>query len=200
MRAPDRDAATGSTDDALVRAQADGDPRAELTARLDLASRAIAEGRSRDAIAQFRALAAFYRRGGDIASAAAADLEVARLLVSLGRFDDAFAALAPSEGHEHESPRLAQRTGIRVAAFERTGDTPGARTALAAVNRNVARGDWEKFLASDAQRLGVAYGWPTPDARTIALILAAEWIGVGALVAFLVRRSGKRTRGVSAAA
>jgi hypothetical protein len=71
---------------------------AELDIHVTTVQRAIASGDRDGAVRAFDAIATFYRRGGDMASAAAADLEAARLLFAQERYDDAFALLERSEG------------------------------------------------------------------------------------------------------
>lgn len=165
---------------------------AELKAHLATAHQAMASGDRDGAVRAFDAIATFYRRGGDQASAAAADFEAARLLFAQDRFDDAYALLERSEGHEITSARLAQRQHIRVFVLERKGDAAGARRSLAAVNRQVTREDWNRHLADDAQRLGVGYGWPALDRRWLGPILVLEWGAVIALVIVVYRRAVRR--------
>jgi hypothetical protein len=178
--------------EALVQAEGESDAEGELKARLALAEHALSTGNARGAIQEYHAIAAFYRRGGDKASAAAADFEAARTLVTLGLWDDAFATLAQSEGDEIDSARLAQRLDIRVVVLERNGDVPAARAALRAVNRIVTREDWNRHLGDHARRLDVAYGWPTLDRRTLRPILILEWGALAALVVFAYRRGARR--------
>jgi len=181
--------------EALVRAEAESDAEGELKARLALARHALANGNARGAVQEYHAIAAFYRRGGDKASAAAADFEAARTLVTLGLWDDAFATLAQSEGDEIDSARLAQRLDSRVVVLERNGDAPAARAALRAVNRVVTREDWNRHLGEHARRLDVPYGWPKLDRRTLAPILVLEWGALAALVYFTYRRGSRHARG-----
>jgi hypothetical protein len=140
----------------------------------------------------FDAIAAFYRRGGDEASAAAADFEAARLLFANGRFDDAYALLDRSEGHEIASARLAQRQHMRALVLERRGDAAGARRAVTAVHRLVTREDWNRHLADDAKRLGVGFGWPRLERRWLTPILVVEWGALIALVVAIYRRAVRR--------
>ena len=172
-------------------ASAHGDATLELDGRLARVRAALATGDVPGAIDAFRAVAAFYRTGGDRRSAAAADLEAAYLLSQLGSWDDAFATLAPSDADEVESPRLARRQHIRVVVLERRGETAAARDAIVAVRRAVTREDWHRHLAGDAKRLGVAYGWPALERRTLAPILLVEWGALIALVVVLYRRGGR---------
>jgi hypothetical protein len=165
---------------------------AELKAHLATAQQAMASGDRDGAVRAFDAIAAFYRRGGDLASAAAADFEAARLLFDQERFDDAYALLERSEGHEIASARLAQRQHIRVFVLERKGDTAGARRSLAAVNRHVTREDWNRHLADDAKRLGVSFGWPALERRWLTPILLLEWGALIALVLVVYRRAVRR--------
>ena len=168
---------------------------AELRAQLDAAHQSIAAGDADGAVGAFAQIAAFYRRGGDEASAAAADFEAARLLFAQQRFEDAFALLDRSEGHEIASARLAQRQHIRAFVLERKGDTAGARRSIAAVSRRVTREDWNRHLADDAERLGVPFGWPTPRRRTLNVILVFEWGALVALVLVVYRRAARRDAG-----
>jgi tetratricopeptide (TPR) repeat protein len=165
---------------------------AELNAHLASAQQAMASGDRDGAVRAFDAIAAFYRRGGDQASAAAADLEAARLLFAQERFDDAFALLERSEGHEIASARLAQRQHIRAFVLERKGDVAGARRSIAAVSRRVTREDWNRHLADDAKRLGVGFGWPALERRWLTPILLLEWGALIALVLVVYRRAVRR--------
>jgi hypothetical protein len=165
---------------------------AELKAQLAAARQAIAAGDADGAVRTFDAIAAFYRRGGDEASAAAADFEAARLLFASERYDEAWPLLARSEGHEIASARLAQGQHMRVVVLERRGDAAGARQAIAAVNRHVTREDWNRHLAEDAKRLGVGYGWPPLERRWLAPILVVEWVALIALVIAIYRRAVRR--------
>ena len=165
---------------------------AELKAQLAAARQAIAAGDADGAVRTFDAIAMFYRRGGDEASAAAADFEAAKLLFAKERFDDARALLDRSEGHEIASARLAQRQHMRAFVLERQGDTTGARHAIGAVNRLVTREDWNRHLADDAKRLGVGYGWPRLERRWLAPILVVEWVALIALVIAIYRRAVRR--------
>jgi hypothetical protein len=168
---------------------------AELKAHLATAHQAMASGDHDGAVRAFDEIATFYRRGGDQASAAAADFEAARLLFAQERFDDAYALLERSEGHEIASSRLAQRQHIRAFVLERKGDAAGARRSVATVNRQVTREDWNRHLADDAKRLGVRYGWPALDRRWLGPILVLEWGAVIALVIVVYRRAVRREAG-----
>jgi len=170
------------------------DAEAELRSHLVAAEQAIAAGDADGAVRAYDAVAAFYRRGGDDASAAAADFEAARLLFARERFDDAFALLDRSEGHEGTSARLAQRQHMRAFVLERRGDPAGARRAIASVNRKVTREDWNRHLADDASRLGVGYGWPRLGRRWLNALLVVEWGALAALVIVVYRRAVRRGR------
>jgi len=167
----------------------------ELDANVASAQRAIASGDPDAAVRAFDAIAAFYRRGGDMVSVAAADLEAARILFAHERYDDALALLERSEVHEIASARLAQRQHMRAFMLERQGDAAGAQRSLAAVNRRVTREDWNRFLADDAKRLGVGYGWPVLERRWLAPILVFEWGALVALVLVFYRRAVRRDVG-----
>jgi len=170
---------------------------AELDIHVTTVQRAIASGDRDGAVRAFDAIATFYRRGGDMASAAAADLEAARLLFAHERYDDAFALLERSEGHEIASAGLAQRQHMRAFVLERNGDAAGAHRSLAAVNRRVTREDWNRHLADDAKRLGVGYGWPALERRWLTPILVLEWSALIALVLVFYRRAVRREAGAA---
>lgn len=159
------------------------DVRTELLARLAQAIRALEAGDERAAISQFRALATFYRRGGDHASAAAAELQAARLLVSMGRYDDALATLAVREGDEPVDARAGEREHVRVVALEGRGDFRAARARLIAARRAYPAGLWDAHLAGDAERLGVASDRLLSMRAFTGLVLAFEWVGLIALAA-----------------
>ena len=76
------------------------------------------------------------------------------------RYDDAFALLERSEATRSRARGLPSASTCARSVLERKGDTAGARRSLAAVNRRVTREDWNRYLADDAKRLGVGYGWP----------------------------------------
>ena len=175
----------------IGRAEPTSGAEAELNAHVATARQALASGDRDSAIHAFDRIATFYRGGGDEASAAAADFEAARLLFEQQRFDDAYALLERSEGHEIASARLAQRQHMRAFVLERRGDAAGARRSIARVNRHVTREDWNRHLADDAKRLGVGYGWPALERRWLAPILVLEWGALVALVIALYRRAGR---------
>jgi hypothetical protein len=168
------------------------DPRLELERRLARARHASDGGDTQQAIDAFHSLASFYRRGGDRRSAAVADLEAAQRLAQLGRWDEAFVALGPSDEDEPESARLARRRHIRAIALERRGDARGAREVVASARRAVTQEDWQRHLAEDARRLGVAYRWPPLDADVLAPLVVLEWGALAALVVVLYRRGARR--------
>lgn len=169
--------------------------KAALDAHVATARQAVAANDRDGAVAAFDAIASFYRRGGDEASAAAADFESARLLFGADRFEEAWSRLERSEGHEIASDRLAQGQHMRAAMLERRGDAAGARDAIAKVNRYVTREDWNRYLAGDAKRLGVGYGWPALDRGLLGPIVALEWAALVALVLVVYRRAVRRERG-----
>jgi hypothetical protein len=176
------------------------DVRAELLARLAQAIRALEAGDERAAIGQFRALATFYRRGGDHASAAAAELQAARLFVSTESYDEALATLARTEGEDPADARAGEREHVRVVALERKGDVRSARARLIAARRAYPPGLWDTYLADDAQRLGVASDRPLSAGGLAGLILAFEWLGLAALAAGAWLRApaaGRRQRRAS---
>lgn len=175
-------------------AAAPSDPRAELLARLAQAILALERRDERAAIAQFRALATFYRRGGDQASAAEAELHAARLLVSIGRFDEALAMLAALDDGAAGDARGAAREHLRVVALERKGEVRAARARLLAAMRAYKPALWDGDLAADAERLGVATAGPISPRALAGLILAAEWIGLFAFAAVAWLRASPAER------
>lgn len=164
---------------------AGADEPSEVVLRLEQAKAAVAAGDPAAAAGAYRDLAALYRRGGDRVSAAAADVEAARALIDLGRYDEADRVLATSSDDDGDAIGHAKRSHLRVIALERRGDRDGARAVLAQAGRSLSDTTWDRELGDDAHRLGVAPRTRLWGGITWALVAIA---GTFAIVSYLWRR------------
>ena len=153
--------------------------------RLEQAKAAVAAGNPAAAAGAYLELAALYRHGGDRVSAAAADLEAARALVDLDRYDEADRVLAASGDDDHDASAAAQRIHLRVVALERQGRHGEARAVLAQASRSLPDAAWNRELGDDAHRLGVEPRTHPWSGVTWALLAIA---GALALASYLWRR------------